>query len=43
MQPLNNITSDISTTNGPSVNTNNLLDSLNLGKTKINLVYLITF
>lgn len=35
MQPLNNLTSDISTTNGSSIslsNTNNLLNSLNLGK-----------
>lgn len=32
MQPLNNLTSDISTINGSIINTNNLLNSLNLGK-----------
>lgn len=40
MQPLNNLTSEISTTNGPIVNftTNNLLDSLSLGKLKITFI-----
>lgn len=38
MQPLNNLTSEMSTTNGSSVNTNNLFDSLSLGKLKINIV-----
>lgn len=38
MQPLNNLTSEISTTNGSSVNTNDLLDSLSLGKFKINKI-----
>lgn len=35
MQPLNNITSELSTTNGSSGNTN-LLDSLGLGKFHLN-------
>lgn len=40
MQPLNNLTTEISTTNGSSVNlnTNHLLDSLSLGKLKINYI-----
>lgn len=41
MQPLNNLTSEISSTNGSSINTNNLLDSLSLGKFKINLTFII--
>lgn len=47
MQPLNNLTSDISTTNGSSIslsNTNNLLNSLNLGKSnKMNFQKIYTF
>jgi hypothetical protein len=43
MQPLNNLTPEISSTNGSSINTNNnLLDSLCLGKLKINLKFTIT-
>lgn len=39
MQPLNNLTSEISTPNGSSINTNDLLDSLSLGKLKTIIVY----
>lgn len=44
MQPLNNLAPEISSTNGSSINTNNhLLDSLSLGKSKINHRYTIIY
>lgn len=42
MQPLNNITSEISTTNGSSGNTN-LLDSLGLSKFDLNDIQSLFF